>query len=114
MGLYVNLAHALVTGPCLIYLGVASAAPDLAYHLALAVAALLECYLAYVLLSGWRSSSTSKRTWLAVHLVVVIPLLAWVGWKKQAAPRVVRSLLLALGCAAVGYHVARLIQRKGR
>lgn len=52
-----------------------------------------------------------RKWWLVIHLAVFFPLLIWIGWKGRDAPKIVFSVLLAIGFAAIGYHLARLLQR---
>jgi len=46
-----------------------------------------------------------------MHILLVVPLLLYVGWMKKETPSTIFSLLLALGIAAFGYHLVRLIEK---
>jgi hypothetical protein len=48
--------------------------------------------------------------WLAWHILLISGLLIACGIGRQDSPTIVFSLLLALGFAALGYHITRWIQ----
>jgi hypothetical protein len=100
----VRVAHVVGSGPLLVYLGATAVRkPAWVYRVVLVVGVLLAAVVAGLLfLRPWRADG---GIWLLVHLLVVSPLLLWLGAVGDAAPRVVTSLVLALGCAALGYHV---------
>lgn len=51
-----------------------------------------------------------KHTWVNwMHILVVAPLLIWVGLKGKHLPQGVFSVLLVLGLVVLGYHLYRLI-----
>jgi hypothetical protein len=101
----INLFHALVTGPLLIYIGLSKNISPLFYKLLILFSIVVALYLLYLLLQN------NKRTWLIIHLLVFLPLLLWCGIAKEKTPYMVKSILLAIGCAAFGYHLIYIIQR---
>ena len=101
----INLFHVLVTGPLLIYIGLSKNISPVFYNLLVVASILLALYLLSLLLKN------SKRTWLIIHLLVFLPLLLWCGIAKEKTPYMVKSGLLAIGCAAFGYHLIYIIQR---
>jgi len=103
----INLAHILVTGPFLIYLGLAKNKPIFVYYILIALALFLASYLLYKIFVLKYISP-----WLVIHVLVFVPLLLYSGIAKQNTHRFVNSLFLAIGCAAVGYHLARLVTAK--
>jgi hypothetical protein len=49
--------------------------------------------------------SAGKNPWVnLIHILIVGPLLIYIGYNKQLTPRYAYELLLMLGFAAVGYH----------
>jgi hypothetical protein len=48
------------------------------------------------------------------HLVLVVPLLLFVGFQRADTPRWVYTSLLSIGAVILLYHGARLVQRYGR
>jgi hypothetical protein len=103
----VNLAHIFFTGPLLIYVGLLQPDHAWVYHVLLGLGVSLGIYFLYMIFTR---SLSQYHVWLMVHLALFFPLLIWVGLKKKEAPRVIFSLILAIGCAAVGYHSIRLVQ----
>lgn len=104
----VNLLHIFVTGPLLMYVGLIKPAYDWIYWLLLLVGF-------YILVSfAWRAFRTpwsDRHVWFAVHGLLFASLLLYVGWKGQETPNTFFSLLLAVGIAAFGYHLVRLLQK---
>jgi uncharacterized membrane protein YqhA len=46
-----------------------------------------------------------KRAWInLIHIVLVVPLLAYIGYKNKETSRKFYELLLMLGFASIGYH----------
>ena len=103
----INATHILITGPLLVYLGLAQTKPAWVYNLLLALGIILALYFLYLIIS---TKLSQYHVWLTVHLVLFIPLLIVLGIKKDATPPIILSLLLAIGCAAIGYHLIRLFQ----
>jgi hypothetical protein len=54
---------------------------------------------------------TQRTVWYLVHALLFGALLVYVGWIGKDAPDVAFSLLLAVGLAALTYHVLRYVQR---
>lgn len=105
---YVKLLHILFTGPLLIYVGLMKPPYDWVYWMLfiLGLYVLVE-FGKWVLTTKW----TEHHIWGAVHMLLLAPLLLYVGWMKTATPNTVYSLMLAVGIAAFGYHFLRLVQK---
>lgn len=104
--LYVQLAHIFFSGPLLLYLGLKSEKPIIVYHIVLALGLLLSIYFLYEILME------HPRPWLLIHLFIFFPLLIWCGIKKDKTPPIILSIFIALGCAAIGYHLIKLFRSK--
>ncbi len=101
----INIFHVLVTGPLLIYIGLTKNIPSILYNILIILSILLFIYILSLILEN------KKRTWLIIHLLVFLPLLLWCGLEKETTPYMVKSILLAIGCAAFGYHFIYIIKR---
>ena len=82
MKYFTNIIHILFSGPLLIYRIIKR------------------------ILSG---SVNQYIWWYIIHAAIFIPLLIWCGIKKTETPAMVFSILMAIGCAALGYHSIKLI-----
>lgn len=102
--LIVNIVHALVIGPALIYIGLVKPTQTWIYYTLLAVGVLIAAKFIYSLIK-------QKNDWYMVHLALFAPLLIYVGIKQKDTPNIGFALMLALGCAASGYHIIRLMQK---
>ena len=103
----INYIHVLFTGPLLLYLGIAETKPGWVY-IFVAIYALLVALLMLVnILSGpWKPI----KVWYMIHLIIFVPLLLLLAAKRDKTPRIVLSILLALGFAAVGYHSYKIFR----
>jgi hypothetical protein len=104
----INIVHIILIGPILLYLALEKNIHKYVYDLLLALGIILAFYFMYMIYSHKLSS---YHVWLIIHLLIFAPLLMWIGFAKEQTPRIILSLLLAVGCAAIGYHFIRLIQK---
>lgn len=102
--LLVNIFHALLIGPFLIYVGMIKPPQPWVYYALLTVGILIAIKFIVSLIMN-------KNDWYVVHLILFAPLLIYAGIKQKESPNIVFSLLLAVGCAALGYHVIRIMQK---
>lgn len=107
--LAISLAHVFFTGPLLVYIGVFQPSHPAFYHALLAFVVLIGLYFIYRITQV--PITSPYQVWLLLHLLAFVPLLLWVAIRRQQAPRIVFSLLTAIGAAAIGYHLIRLAQR---
>lgn len=106
----VNLIHLFFSGPLLIYIGLAKPQYDWIYWLLFLAGVYVVAHFLIGLVNA-RKELSSRHAWYFVHILVFVPLLLYVGWKKAETPPTVYSLLLAVGIAAFGYHLLRLVQK---
>jgi hypothetical protein len=91
-----HLAHLLILGPCLLYIGIG-------YPIPLnAVAAVGIFVILYQAFKTYQKYTKGDSMWVNLfHVVVVGPALLAYGLRGE---RYLRELILMLGFAAIGYH----------
>jgi hypothetical protein len=102
-----HLVHILITGPLLIYISISQPKTRYLYWLLMALGTAIFinfCYMAFKL------KLSERHVWFAIHALLFSSLLFFVGWKGTDTPHVGYSLLLAVGIAAIGYHLVRIFQ----
>lgn len=105
-GWLVGAGHVLVLGPLLIYLGLFDSKPKWVYNTVLALGILGTIFFA------WLVIFKRERYWMIVHLLVFAPLLIYYGWFGEKAHWFAGSLLIAIGCAAIGYHIVKKLKKR--
>lgn len=104
MGEYVKLLHIFVTGPILVYISMTDRR-EWKYLLLMFLGLMLAGYL------GWRLYKNPRwNYWYIVHIALFATLFTYMGIAKEKAPQTFYSFLLAIGIAAIGYHIVRFIQ----
>lgn len=107
--LALNVFHAFVIGPGMIYTGLApDSVPDGVYTALLVTGAVILVYHAYKAFLKLRDNQSAWVNW--IHIFLVAPLLMIVGYLKKDANRRYFEMLLLLGFAATGYHALYLIR----
>ena len=103
------LFHVTVVSPFLIYVGVQRAAtPELIFNGLLGLAGAILLYHLYRAYSKWISGSSSLWVNL-IHIVLVVPILLWIGYYKKDTSRQAFEMLLLLAFSALGYHLYSLV-----
>ena len=103
------LFHVGIVAPFLIYVGVQRAAtPDFIFNGLLGLAGAILFYHLYRAYSKWISGSSSLWVNL-IHIVLVVPVLVWIGYYKKETSRQAFEMLLLLGFSALGYHLYSLM-----
>lgn len=102
--------HILIIVPFFLYIGFQrSFAPVWIYNATLTIGFIVLLFHGYKL--GVRLSRNSEFAWVnAIHVLLVGPLLIYIGFHKQNTPRMAYELLLMLGFAAAGYHLFSLVR----
>lgn len=95
----VNLFHVLVIGALFLYVGILQTdLPKFMFPLLLGLGAIVITYHIY-------KASTKKNAWVNyIHILLVGPLLMWIGWNGVDTPRMFFEMLLMLAFAVIGYH----------
>ena len=98
----VSIFHVLVTGPSLLYIGLNKPDKSLIYTIALLSGILLGLFFVYKL-------QKYDSPWIKLHLATFVPLLILLGIRGRQSPPFLFSILVALGCAAIGYHGIKIV-----
>jgi len=105
----ISLIHVFFTGPLLIYIGLTK--PDnIIFYYALLLLALIKI-IAFI----YRLLKKQLYAWLYVHLLLFVTLLLSIFYLKfadQKIPYYLYSFLVAIGIAAVGYHLIKIFKVK--
>jgi hypothetical protein len=101
--LYVHLFHILIVGTLFLYVGIKSTnTPAFMFPFLLGLGVFIILYHIY---KTYLKYSTGKNPWVNLfHILIVGPLLIYIGYNKQTTPRYVYEFLLMLGFSAIGYH----------
>jgi hypothetical protein len=103
------LFHVGIVAPFLIYVGVQRAAtPEFIFNGLLGLAGAILLYHLYRAYSKWISGSSSLWVNL-IHIVLVVPVLVWIGYYKKETSRQAFEMLLLLAFAALGYNLYSLM-----
>jgi hypothetical protein len=103
------LFHVGIVSPFLIYVGIQRAAtPDFIFNGLLGLAGAILLYHLYRAYSKWISGSSSLWVNL-IHIVLVVPILLWIGYYKKETSRQAFEMLLLLAFSALGYHLYSLM-----
>lgn len=96
---FVHLAHILLFSTLLGYIGIMqSKMPKFLYPVILSIGAFVVLYHIY-------KSIFKKDAWINyIHILIVGPILVYIGVKKEETPRKVFELVLMLAFASLGYH----------
>lgn len=104
---YIHLVHILVFSTFLGYIGITAAKlPTFIYPIILSLGALIIVYHIY-------KSIYKKDAWINyIHILIVGPLLVYIGLYKEETPRKIFELVLMLAFASFGYHGYYIIHEK--
>lgn len=102
--------HILAVVPLFLFVGFTrSANPDWMYNLLLGLGLFIFVYHAYS--ATRRFINRSPYIWVnLIHVLIIAPLLIWLGVSGKKTPRAGYELLLLVGFAALGYHMYNLFQ----
>ena len=106
--LLLSLFHLFLVIPFLLYIGFQRASTQHWIYLSLlALGGVLFLYHGFRLFVRLRAQSMSA--WVnALHLLLVAPLLMYIGYHKKETPTSAYELLLILAFGALGYHTYSL------
>jgi len=104
---YIHLIHILVFSTFLGYIGIEQTKmPKFLYTVILSIGALVIVYHIY-------KSIFKKDAWINyVHILIVGPLLVYIGLYKEETPRKIFELILMMAFASLGYHSYYMIYGK--
>ena len=103
-----GLFHVLLAAPFLIYVGIqGTKVPSWVYGV---LALLIVGMVGYHGFRAFQKLADGRSAWINwIHLLLVVPILAWITVKGKETERRVFEMLLMLGFAALGYHAYHLI-----
>ncbi len=104
------LFHILFVVPVFLYVAIQrSATPAPMYYVLLLLAALIFIY--HASKAFMRMQDGSPYVWVnLLHIMVIAPLLAYIGLREKDTPRAAYELLAMLGFAALGYHLMNIVR----
>ena len=103
------LFHVAVVSPFLIYIGIQRAAtPDFIFNGLIGLAGAVLLYHLYRVYTKLVSGSSSLWVNL-IHIILVVPILLWIGYYKKETSRQAFEMLLLLAFSALGYHMYGLV-----
>jgi hypothetical protein len=99
----VHLFHLLIVGSLFLYVGIVQTKiPGFFYPLLFYLGIIIIIYHGY---KAFNKIKAGKNAWVSfIHILLVGPLLVYIGYNKTKTPRYCYELLLMLGFAAIGYH----------
>lgn len=103
----ISTFHVVFNGPYMIYIGYAQPKNIIFYWILFLIGIFLILDIIY------KYYKNKMHAWLYVHLILFAPLFIYTGYlgiKKDKIPYYLYSFLLAIGIAAVGYHLIKLLK----
>ena len=100
---YVHLFHILLVGSLFLYVGIyRTTIPTLMYPILLGLGLFIIFYHIY---KAYSYMKLGKSYWVnLIHIILVGPLLVYIGYNREKTARLYFELLMMLGFAAIGYH----------
>lgn len=99
----VHWFHLLIVGSLFLYVGIhRTAIPKLMFPILLGLGVVIILYHIY---KGYTNMQHGKGYWPnLIHIILVGPLLVYIGYHETKTARLYFELLMLLGFAAIGYH----------
>jgi hypothetical protein len=99
----VQLFHIFLVGPLFLYVGIkATNIPKWMFPVLLGLGAFIIVYHSYL---AYKKIMGGKSAWVNyIHVLIVGPLLVYIGYKGLDTSRKFFEILMMLGMAAIGYH----------
>jgi hypothetical protein len=98
---FVRQFHILFVGVLFLYVGIKRGdipKPEIMFKVLLGLGAVVTAYHIY-------RAATKESKWVnLIHILLVGPLLMYIGWNGADTPRKFFEMLMMLGFAAIGYH----------
>jgi len=100
---FVHLFHILIVGTLFLYVGITrDKVPSLMYPILLTLGIIIIFYHIY---KTYNYMKLDKPYWVnLIHILIVGPLLVYIGYNRESTNRRYFELLLMLGFASIGYH----------
>jgi hypothetical protein len=99
----VHLFHILIIGSLFLYVGIyKTTIPKIMFPTLLGLGIIIILYHMY---KAYLNMKRGKNIWVnLIHIILVGPLLVYIGYHDMKTARLYFELLLMLGFAAIGYH----------
>jgi len=99
----IHLFHIIFVGGLFLYIGIKQKdMPNFMYNLILGVGVVILLYHGY---KGFSKIAKGKNAWVNLfHILIVAPLLIYIGYEKQNTPKYFYEFIFMLAFAAIGYH----------
>ena len=100
---FVRLFHILIVGGLFLYVGITkSDIPNFMYSVLLVLGIIIILYHGFKI---YKKLKLGLNPWINyIHLLIIGPLLIYIGLTKEKTQRLYFEILLMLGFAAIGYH----------
>jgi len=107
--LLIAVLHVAFIVPLLLWVGFNRAAtPEWVYTLFTGLGILVFLYHGYKAVGRWFAKS--PVIWVnLIHMILVAPLLLWIGYNGKKTERPAYEMLLLLGFSALGYHLYTMV-----
>jgi hypothetical protein len=107
--IFVHLFHMLIVGSLFIYVGIIrEKMPSILFPILLGLGIVIIIYHIY---KAYRYMKADKPYWVnLIHIILIGPLLVYIGYNKEDTSRRYFEILLMLGFASIGYHGYYLFQ----
>ena len=99
----VHLLHVIIIGGLFLYVGISrDKIPSILYPILLTLGAVIILYHMY---KAYNHIKAKESIWVSlIHIILVGPLLIYIGHTREKTERRFFELLLMLGFASIGYH----------
>ena len=99
----VHLFHILIIGGLFLYVGIQKTnIPKFGFPILLGLGIIIILYHAF---KAYSKMTKGKGYWVnLIHILLVGPLLLYIGYNEDKTARLYFELLLMLGFASIGYH----------
>ena len=106
---YIHLFHILIVGSLFLYVGIyKTTIPSIMYPFLLGLGLIVIFYHSF---KAYNYMKQGKGYWVnLIHILLVGPLLVYIGYHREKTARLYFELLLMLGFAAIGYHGYYLLE----
>ena len=108
---WLAIIHLVFIVPLFLYVGSTRAeTPQWLYMALLAIGLVIFIYHGVKLTI--RLTNRSGNSWInALHVLIIAPLLMYIGYHKKETPRFAYELMLMVGFGAGGYHLFSLVKQ---
>ena len=105
-----NIAHVFVISVFFIYIGINKTnIPNYLFKIILGLGCIVLAYHSYL---AYIKYNQNKNPWVnLIHILLVAPLLIYIGYYQGKTERLYFELLLLLGFSSLGYHAYYLINK---